>query len=74
MTTLYLTLKKQAFDVMKTGEKKEEYRKESKWIMSRLNKDYKYVKFTNGYRKESPSFIVEYKGWERVKDVERIYF
>ena len=36
MTTLYLTLKKKPFDIMISGEKKFEYRNNSKWIESRL--------------------------------------
>ena len=40
MKTLYLTLKKKPFEVMKIGEKKSEYRENSKWMRSRLfNKD-----------------------------------
>jgi len=34
--TLFLSLKKQPFDVMVTGEKKEEFRKNKNWIRSRL--------------------------------------
>ena len=74
---LKLTLKKLAFDLIESGEKKEEYRKESKWILSRLNRinkeELKFVEFRNGYRKTSPSFIVEYKGWEIVKDIDKTY-
>lgn len=55
MSTLNLSLHKLPFDVMLTGEKDKEYRKPSKWIVSRLyNKDgtlkkYDVVKFVNGY-------------------------
>ena len=51
MSTLKLSINKKAFDVMVTGEKTEEFRDESKWIMSRLKKDYDFVQFTNGYGK-----------------------
>jgi len=67
---LTLTLNKLAFDVMVTGEKGMEFRKPSKWIKSRLyNKDgspkqYDVVKFINGYGKDKPTFICEFKGVE----------
>lgn len=67
--TLFLSLKKQPFDVMVTGEKKEEFRKNKNWIRSRLfdksnnEKKYKYIKFVNGYGKNKPYFICEYKGF-----------
>lgn len=63
--TLHLTLKKEWFDLMWKGDKKIEVRKPSKWIQSRLNKTiYKQVKFTNGYAKDAPFFIVEFLGAE----------
>lgn len=67
-TTLFLTLKKLQFEVTSSGEKNIEYRKAGKWILSRLiNKDYEYVKFTNGYGKDKPYFICEFKGWSYAK-------
>jgi ASC-1-like (ASCH) protein len=66
---LRLTLKKEPFDVMVTGEKKEEYRTLSKWINSRLldkdrrKKHYDYIEFTNGYGKDKPRFICEYNSF-----------
>lgn len=62
---LKLNLKKKWYDLMCAGHKNKEFRPCSKWIESRLvNKDYKLVKFTNGYRSDSPYFYVEYKGYE----------
>ncbi len=69
MTTLKLTLSKDPFDVMKTGEKQIEYRRKSKWIESRLyNKngtprEYDYIEFVNGYGKDKPRFKAEFKGF-----------
>ena len=69
MTTLKLTLSKQPFAVMKTGEKHIEYRRQSKWIESRLfTKDkqvrsYAFVEFTNGYGADKPWFKAEFKGF-----------
>jgi hypothetical protein len=65
---LFLSLKKQPFDVMITGEKNEEFRKRSAWIMSRLYdnigkpKHYDYIKFVNGYGNDKPYFICKYEG------------
>ena len=76
MKTLYLTVSKKPFEVMVTGEKPKEFRKPTKWIHSRLwqkkgevdfefyePKEYDVVKITNGYIKNSPYFIAEFKGF-----------
>ena len=52
METLKLTLKKRWFDMIASGEKKEEYRQEGPWILSRLirgdpDRHYDAVKFTH---------------------------
>lgn len=63
--TLELTLKRQWFDMVASGEKKEEYREQSKWIMSRLEgKQYDKVRFRNGYNADSPVCVCEYLGWQ----------
>ena len=65
---LHLTVSAEPFEVMHTGEKQVEFRKDSDWIRSRLyNKDgtakvYDYVKFVNGYGKDKPYFITIYRG------------
>lgn len=65
---LTLPIKKKWYDMILSGEKKEEYRDMSPYYNSRFEK-YFYVKdgnltskefevcFRNGYRKDSPSFI-----------------
>lgn len=64
-STLELTLKKQWFDMVASGEKREEYREPSKWILSRLeNKHYDAVRFRNGYNANSPVCVCEYLGWD----------
>lgn len=79
MKTLYLTLKKKPFDVMVTGEKKSEYRKNTKWIRSRLynrdgtKREYDNVKFTNGYGSTRPYFIVKYINFEKINEFKKIY-
>ncbi len=66
---LNLTLHKMAFEVMVTGEKKEEFRRGNPWITSRLMdeyfnpKTYNFIKFTNGYGSHRPFFICKYEGF-----------
>lgn len=68
MKILKLTLKKAPFDVMKTGEKKNEYRRPSKWIESRLYdkdgnpREYDAIEFINGYGATRPRFMCKYLG------------
>lgn len=67
MRILKLTLKKQWFDLIASGEKKEEYRTPGPWIESRVNpqKNYDAVEFTNGYSKGRAVILVEYNGATR---------
>lgn len=84
---LRLTLKKQPFEVMSIGEKDKEYRNPSMWLQSRLYyrpkiggctmsyfepREYDYVLFQNGYRKDSPLFLNEYKGFH-INNTRSIY-
>lgn len=58
---LYLTLKKQWFDLINSGVKTEEYRDIKPYWEKRLeNKTYDIVEFRNGYQKDAPkmSFII----------------
>lgn len=62
---LRLTLKREWFYMIARGEKKEEYRKPGKWILSRLEgKDYDRIEFKNGYGPNVPTMEVAYRGWE----------
>lgn len=69
MKILKLTLKKQPFEVMETGEKRNEYRSPSEWIKSRLfdkdgyAREYDAVEFTNGYGATRPRFMCKYLGF-----------
>lgn len=71
MRVLHLTIKKEAFDVMVTEEKRVEYRKPSKWIESRLfdkegkKRKYDVVEFRNGYKSDSPCFIAGFLGFKQ---------
>lgn len=69
---LHLTLKKEWFDLMISGKKRVEYRKPSKWIISRLEKEYDVIRFINGYGSDKPYFVCEYKGFEISKKSETI--
>ena len=69
---LRLTLKRKWFDMIASGEKKEEYREPSHWILSRLtnadesgsDRKYDLVEFRNGYAPDAPTVVCEYLGWE----------
>lgn len=69
---LRLSLNKTPFEVMVTGEKREEFRKVCRWIESRLfNKDgskreYDYIEYVNGYGSDRPRFVTDFKGFELV--------
>eukprot|EP00747_Dinoflagellata_sp_TGD_P169382 gnl/TRDRNA2_/TRDRNA2_198247_c0_seq1.p1 gnl/TRDRNA2_/TRDRNA2_198247_c0~~gnl/TRDRNA2_/TRDRNA2_198247_c0_seq1.p1 ORF type:complete len:144 (+),score=39.76 gnl/TRDRNA2_/TRDRNA2_198247_c0_seq1:55-486(+) len=78
--TLKLSLKKEAFDVMVSGEKKYEYREKSAWMHSRLwnekeaaPRQYALVEFKNGRPKTAPTFYVKYLGFDVVDDVQEHY-
>ena len=64
MEILHLTLKKKWFDMILSGEKKEEYRE----IKPYWNKRLKFASFPNtiifknGYSKSAPTIIVEMSG------------
>lgn len=74
MKILHLTLKKKWFDMILSGEKKEEYRDISPHWISRFYKPIgdrggsnyiiqpDIIIFTNGYGKHRPSFEIECKG------------
>lgn len=60
MRILHLTLNKKWFDMIKSGEKKEEYREIKRYWEVRLkNKKFDAVQFKNGYSKDAPFFLIE---------------
>jgi len=59
---LHLTLKKKWFDMIASGEKKEEYREIKPYWNNRLNKEFKFVQFRNGYSKDAPTIKIECRG------------
>lgn len=72
MKTLHLILKKKWFDMILSGEKKEEYRDQKQYWKNRLIKDgywftqtckqFDTITFRNGYSKDAPAMIVQCKG------------
>ncbi|HEX7414021.1 MAG TPA: ASCH domain-containing protein, partial [Bacteroidia bacterium] len=75
-------IKKEWFDAIASGEKKEEFRNRTTWIESRLVSkedpdmfiDYDTVLFQNGYNKNSPRIEVEYLGCKSYYDEDGEYF
>lgn len=60
MKILNLTLKKQWFDMIASGEKREEYREiKPYWNKRLLNKKYDAISFRNGYSKDAPTILIE---------------
>lgn len=76
LETLPLTIKKKWFDEIVSGKKNEEYREVKAYWIKRLTnqnedgsvtgrsfyKHFRFVRFQNGYSKNSPWIIVEFKG------------
>lgn len=52
---------------MVTGEKTEEYRAPSHWILTRLQRlpVNSLIRFTNGYGHDKPYFVAVFKGFKR---------
>lgn len=62
MKVLHLTLKKKWFDMIASGEKKEEYREIKPYWQKRFaGKDFDVIEFKNGYSKNAPCMRVELK-------------
>lgn len=65
---LHLTLKKKWFDMIKSGQKKEEYRELKPYFYNRFIKkeggfnSFDRILFINGYSPKSPRFEIEWKG------------
>jgi len=72
MKILHLTLKKKWFNMIASGEKKEEYREDKMYWKNRLVKpdywhsqtckEFDIIRFRNGYAKDAPTMDVECKG------------
>jgi hypothetical protein len=68
--TLKLTVKKKWFDKIRSGEKPFEYREyKSYWIKRLVDRDYDFIEFRNGYKKDSPKIITIYKGYKIIEGI-----
>lgn len=66
---LHLVLMKDPFERIMNGSKKIEYRDRTDYWKKRIeHKEYDYIKFRNGYAKNAPTMLVEYKGWNVNED------
>jgi hypothetical protein len=60
MTILHLTLKAKWFDMIASGEKKEEYREiKPYWAKRLVGKDFAHVLFRNGYSKNARTMLIK---------------
>lgn len=68
MKTLNLTLKRKWFDMIASGEKREEYREVKPYWIRRFTlkaiifKSFDTITFRNGYAKDAPTMVVECEG------------
>lgn len=62
MRILHLTLKKKWFDMILSGEKKEEYREIKPYWIKRLSKQYDIIRFRNGYSSDAPTMDIMFLG------------
>ena len=61
--TLHLTLKRQWFDEIARGVRHKEYRQYKPYWKTRLEgRKYDVVKFRNGYSRNAPEMVVEFRG------------
>lgn len=75
MKILHLNLKKEWFDKIKSGEKIHEFREYKEYWTKRLCdkntfKKYDVIEFKNGYQKNAPTIIAEFKSTELKNDIE----
>ena len=62
MKILHLTLKQKWFDLIASGDKKEEYRDIKPYWDRRLNNNkFDAIQFRNGYSQHAPSMLIELK-------------
>jgi RPA family protein len=65
MKTLHLNLHKKWFDMILSGEKKEEYRDSTNYWKKRIYDkihEFNTITFSNGYAKNRAQFVIELKG------------
>ena len=71
MKILHLNLFRKYFDQIADGIKTIEYRDRTDYWKKRIeNREYDAIKFRNGYAKNAPIMLVEYKGYNVGKEYE----
>ena len=64
MKILHLNLYRKYFDEIAEGTKTIEFRDRTDYWKKRIeNREYDIIKFRNGYTKNAPTMLVEYKGY-----------
>ena len=64
MKILHLNLYRKYFDQIAEGTKTIEYRDRTDYWKKRIeHREYDAIKFRNGYAKDAPTMLVEYKGY-----------
>ena len=62
---LHLNLYRKYFDAIADGTKTVEYRNRTDYWKRRIEgREYDTIKFRNGYTKDAPTMLVEYKGYD----------
>ena len=68
---LHLNLYRKYFDAIVNGTKTIEYRAKTDYWKKRIEgREYDIIKFRNGYAKDAPTMLVEYKGYNIGKEYE----
>ena len=68
---LHLNLYRKYFDAIVNGTKTIEYRDKTDYWKKRIEgREYDIIKFRNGYAKNAPTMLVEYKGYNIGKEYE----
>ena len=68
---LHLNLYRKYFDDIADGTKTIEYRDKTDYWKKRIEgREYDIIKFRNGYAKNAPTMLVEYKGYNIGKEYE----
>ena len=71
MKILHLNLYRKYFNAILNGDKVLEYRDITPYWSKRLEgRHYDIIQFRNGYAKNAPTMVVEYKGWDVNEDGE----
>lgn len=72
---LHVNLQREFFAAIAVGRKRIEYRKQSSYWRKRLeDRKYDAILFRNGYAKNAPEMLVEFRGLRRYGDERSAYY